>query len=482
MYLPQDYGFIDERGLFPDSSFFTAQLMRIDRHWSEEELRRLVAGHFPGDPAVAIMHFARCARCAGLFERATGDRGRQWLAKRVPSPVDQGRPEDVGPLGLPRLDLLSDEEVAEGLRAGDLADELEYMERSARLLRARNTGRYRSLALGWELLHRSRRFWRDRPDRAEELAETAVAVFGSCRCSGDRKLAPAARDGLARAWGTVANARRVQGRLTEAAEALKIAERHLQRGTGDAEELGWWLRFKASLTRDARSFDEALSSCRGAQRAFASAGCLLDTAWMEIQEGVIEGESGRLAESVEVLEQFLTRRSVQEVGSEVYSLAIHNLSVRLAQMGRGCDAREVFRSMLECSTWATEPVTGLRVRWTEGLILEAEGRLVEAEGVFAQVQERFAARCLTYDAALVSLDLVRVLLRRGALNEVCEIADGLETIFQSVGVHREATAAGLYLVEALRRQRASVTLVSEVLDFLKKARRDPSFKFVPPFC
>ena len=456
--------------------------MRIDRHWSEEELRRLVAGHFPGDPTVAVMHFARCARCARLFERATGDRGRQWLAKRVPSSMDQGRPEDVGLLGLPRLDLLSDAEVAEGLRAGDLADELEYMERSARLLRARNTRRYRSLALGWELLHRSRRFWRDRPERAEELAAAAVAVFGSCRGSGDRKLAPAPRDGLARAWGTVANARRVQGRLTEAAEALKTAEGHLRGGTGDAEEVGWWLRFSASTARAKREFPEALSACRQARRAFESAGCLLDSAWMEIQEGVIEGESGRLAESVAVLERFLMRRSEDEVGQEIYSLAVHNLAVSLAQLGQGLKARGVFRRIVRSFTWATVPITGLRVRWTEGLILEAEGRLVEAEGVFAQVHEGFAARDLTYDAALVSLDLVRVLLRRGALTEVCEIADGLETIFQSVGVHREATAAGLYLVEALRRQRASVTLVSEVLDFLKKARRDPSFKFVPPSC
>jgi len=454
--------------------------MRIDRHWSEDEFRRLVAGHFSSDPVVVVIHLARCARCAGRFERATGDSGRRWLGKRLPSPAGQERPEDLGPLGLPRLDLLTDEDVAEGLRAGDLADELEALEGSPRLLRARNIRRYRSLALGWELLHRSRRFWRDRPDQAEELAETAVAIFGSCRRWGDRELTPAAQDGLARAWGTVANARRVQGRLTEATEALKTAERHLRGGTGDAEEVGWWLRFKASLTRDVRSFEEALRSCRAAQRLFESAGCLLDSAWMEIQEGVIEGESGRLAESVAVLERFLTRRSADEVGPQVYSLALQNLAVSLAQLGQGIKARNVFHSMLRASTWATEPVTDLRVQWTEGLILEAEGRLLKAEEVFAQVQERFAARALTYDAALVSLDLVRVLLRRGALNQVCEIADGLETIFQSVGVHREATAAGLYLVEALRRQRASVTLVSEVLDFLKKARRDPSFRFIPP--
>lgn len=456
--------------------------MRIDHHWSEDELQRLVSGHFPSDPVVAVMHLARCARCAGRFERATGDSGRQWLATTLRSPVGEERPENLGLLGLPRLDLLTDEEVAEGLRAGELADELQYLDRSARLLRARNSRRYRSLALGWELLHRSRRFWRDRPDQAEGLAETAVAVFGSCRSSGDRELTPAAQDGLARAWGTVANARRVQGRLTEATEALKTAERHLRGGTGDAEELGWWLRFSASTARAKREFPEALNACREARRLFEAAGCLLDSAWMEIQEGVIEGESGKLAESVTVLEDFLTRRSVKEVGIEVYSLALHNLAVRLAQMGKGCDAREVFRSVVRYSTWASEPVTGLRVQWTEGLVLEAEGRLPEAEQLFSEVQKSFTARNLAYDAALVSLDLARVLLRRGALDKVREIADAIERIFQSIGVNREATTAGLYLVEALRRQRASVTLVSQILDFLKKARRDPSFKFVPPSC
>jgi hypothetical protein len=99
------------------------------------------------------------------------------------------------------------------------------------------------------------------------------------------------------------------------------------------------------------------------------------------------------------------------------------------------------------------------VTWVEALVLEAEGKLEMAEAALTEAQSGFAVKQMAYDAALVSLDLVRVLLRQGEM--------------------AKATMAGVYLVEAMRRREASLHLVGEILDFLKRARRDPSLRFDP---
>jgi len=402
---------------------------------------------------------------------------RQWSVEEIKAVLASGG----GAAALKTLEgcVLTEEELDACLNAGPLVDELLAREDSSRALFARNSGRYRSPAVGWELLLRCREAWRNEPTLAARLAELAAAVFESCQVIEDPIYEPLTYSGLAQAWGSLANALRVQGDLPAASKALRTAREFLEQGTGDVEERAWWLRFKASLEADRGDFSQALRSCREARHAFAAAGCSEDAAWMEIKEAVIEGDSGNLERSALLFERFLGSRSEAEVGPEIYSLAQQNLAVTLAQLGRGGEAREVLKGVLLEPQWKSEPLAALRLAWAEGLVLEAEGDFEKAETVLTEVQSGLADKELAYDVALVSLDLVRVLLLQGETTKVCDMSEWVGSIFQSVGVHREATLAGMYLVEAMRRREASLRLVGEILDFLKRARRNPSLKFNP---
>jgi len=122
----------------------------------------------------------------------------------------------------------------------------------------------------------------------------------------------------------------------------------------------------------------------------------------------------------------------------------------LAQQGQGEEAREAFDEVIaDEQGWKPDPVSQLRVRWTEGFILEAEGQVEEATAVLEEVQEGFADQRLDYDVALVSLDVVRLRLRLGDRAYVRAVASGLQTYFRAKGIHREAAKARRYLADAL---------------------------------
>jgi len=422
-----------------------------DLHLTDEDFQRLVGGTLDRDPVAAVIHVIVCPECASRFERATGHRGLTWLRCRfseigpvTPETLETGASKLAG-----RFTVLTSREVEQVVEAAALADELRGLPRRVRLLRAANLRRYRSLALGEELLRRARALWRWDPWKAEGLAETAVAVFKGLVLASKRRL-PHIEDSLASAWGALANARRVQGRLRDARETLNRAAVHLEGGTGADEDAAFWHRHNASLMAALRRFKQAADSCHAARRAFLRAGLFRDAVWMEVQHAIVESKAGRLDRGMQLYERFLATYSQNDVGEEIHRLARQNMAVALAELGHGADARSLFEDLTSQEEgWDPDPVSKLRVRWTEGLILEAENRPEEATTVLTRVQEAFSGRGLDYDVALASLDVVRLRLRLGDSAYVRAVASGLQTYFRAKGIHREAAKARQYLADAL---------------------------------
>lgn len=420
----------------------------------------------------AILHLVVCQECLERFEWVTGATGMRWLKGRLRT-GERGSGGTQNTAGLPeRFAVLSSAEVGKVVRAEELAAELLLLPQAERLLKAANLERYRSVPVGLELLRQARGRWAGEPAVAEAMAEASVAVFTNCLrwSSADKTAMQVAEDCLARAWGSIGNARRVQGHLEEAVEALQIASLHLQRGTGDPMERGWRLRFEAALQRDRRQFGTALDACRGSKRAFQEANLKGEVVWMEVQEAMIESDAGRLEESIAIFKGILTRYRLEEVGVDLYRVAQHNLAETLVRAGYVRPAREI---LVKLGEWASsrEPAVARKVMWTEGLILEAEGRLEEAAGIYSKVQESFSSQEADYDTALVSLDLVRAQLKLGLTREARKLADSIEPIFRAKGIGREAAAAGLLVVEAVRQEAATVGLVGEVAEYLRGVRR-----------
>jgi len=97
-----------------------------------------------------------------------------------------------------------------------------------------------------------------------------------------------------------------------------------------------------------------------------------------------------------------------------------------------------------------------------------------------RVRGEFATRGLGYDTALVSLELAFFYTSEGRTDEVKTLARHMVPIFQSQDVHREALAALTLFRQAAERDRVTVELCEDILNYLRKARHNPDLKFERP--
>ena len=118
-----------------------------------------------------------------------------------------------------------------------------------------------------------------------------------------------------------------------------------------------------------------------------------------------------------------------------------------------------------------------RCVWLEGKCAAGLGQREKARSLLEQVRRSFHRDELSYDYALVSLDLSLVLLEQGQTAAVRAIADEMFWIFRRQLVHREALAALQIFCQAARREAATVKLTRSILRFLQRAQHDPELRF-----
>jgi hypothetical protein len=86
-------------------------------------------------------------------------------------------------------------------------------------------------------------------------------------------------------------------------------------------------------------------------------------------------------------------------------------------------------------------------------------------------------RGISYDAALVTLELTALHSKQGELSEVKKLSLEMSKIFRAQDVPREALAALLFFQKAAERESATAKLAREVAAFLDKLRSDPGLRF-----
>jgi hypothetical protein len=111
------------------------------------------------------------------------------------------------------------------------------------------------------------------------------------------------------------------------------------------------------------------------------------------------------------------------------------------------------------------------------MVAEALGNLREARKRFEHARSAFSRPELSYDLALVTLELSAVLLKQGETARVRSLANEMLQIFRSQNVQLEALAALQVFWEAVRRDTATVELARRVVRFLYRAKDDPKLKF-----
>jgi tetratricopeptide (TPR) repeat protein len=154
-----------------------------------------------------------------------------------------------------------------------------------------------------------------------------------------------------------------------------------------------------------------------------------------------------------------------------------NLLVDLCDLGRAAEARPRLAEVRALAERLGEPLDLTRCIWLHGKVEAGLGNAAEALAAFAQVRREFREHELSYNYALVSLDLSLILLELGRAAEVAALARELLWIFKAQGVHREAVAALRVFCEAAKREAATVELARKVERYLRRAQLDPELRF-----
>jgi tetratricopeptide (TPR) repeat protein len=336
----------------------------------------------------------------------------------------------------------------------------------------RSRSRFRGAALVHLLLDEYWQTVRHDPQEAFRLAELAGAVA--------REPYPTERpvELIVLTLACMGNAMRVQGDLRDAAKWFAHV-RHLL-NTADVRavevmaKIDW---MEGAFRKDQRRFQQAAQLLSRAAVLYRLAGSATDMAGVLMTLADVHSYRGRPIQAVKKVREallLLDRRSEPKL----FLWGQHNLAQYLAETGKYEEAaRIIARSSRLYEEYAT-PTNLVRRTWLEGRIAAGLGDEAGAEAAFRSACEAFLERSLSYDAALVALDLALLYLGQNRTREVCELAEAIVPAFEARDIHREALASLVLFREAARCEAVTPPLIRRLTRYLLKAKANPS---VPPF-
>jgi len=335
------------------------------------------------------------------------------------------------------------------------------------------TEEHRSWALAELVCEESARAAADDPVRALELAE--LALFIAERALGGEPWRTRLQG---YAWAFLGNARRVKSDLRGAEQAFAQGRALWEAGAAadpgvlDASRA---LDLEASLRRDQRRFPEALELL---DRALGASHNPARTAHILLKSAATCEQMGDCAGTVAALERAAPLVDGAREPRQLFALRF-NLAVNLCHLERYAEAAPLAAAARALAIELRNDLDLVRVLWLEARIGAGLGRRAEAIAALRQVRDDFAARGVSYDAALATLNLAVLLLEEGRSAEMRALAPEMGPIFESLDVYREALAALRLFWRAVERQQATAELGRRLLRFLERARYDPELRFEP---
>lgn len=309
------------------------------------------------------------------------------------------------------------------------------------------------------------------PKAAEHLADVARAVIhhspAVSAAMGLLALATAYRANAQRAGGDL------QGAHTQFKETRAIVKHYF---VTDPEMLGRIDELEGSLRKDQRLFDRAEELLTRAVSLYRMAGRPVEIARVRLNLGDLYYVQYRLWPAIEA-----TASALRDLDPELYPrlhlMARYNLTLQLAEADRTEEAAALLEGDRKLYDQFPEPWTQLRLLCVRAKIADARGDLNTAAQRYGEAREGFIRQGIGYDVAIVSLELATVYLKQGRNAEVRQLAEEMHPLFEAEGVHREATAALILFQNAARDDAATVELVQELTDYLKRARQNPALRF-----
>jgi tetratricopeptide (TPR) repeat protein len=259
-------------------------------------------------------------------------------------------------------------------------------------------------------------------------------------------------------WRQYANALRVSGKLRASEEAFARAQRFCEDGTGDPPLRGALLTRLASLRYFQRRFDEAIALDEEAIGIYRELGEDRSVVPIMIHKAIAHIYAGEPAVAVRTLNRAIPLIE-NEDDPHLLLAACQNLIIAYIELGEPEQALSLYFEARGLFHEVQDPLNALRVSWQEGRLLRDLGHLRAAEAALLKTREGFLEREVSYDVALVSLDLSEVYLRLGEIGKLQEAVEQMVPIFQSLGVDREMLAALLQLQKADQRSRQAFELI-----------------------
>ena len=338
-----------------------------------------------------------------------------------------------------------------------LLAELEPLAREEQVRRAAGDPRFAAPQLVHFLIDRSHAKRYRAPEEMLHLANLARAAAEACEGEAAGGLLGVA-DLRAGAWGQYGNSLRGCGRVREAEEALTRAVALRSEGTGDPPLRARLLEQMASLNTSLRRFETAVTQAEAAGQIYRDLGEGHLLASSLVHKAIAILYSGETESAADVLNQAIPLIDY-ESDPHLLLAACHNLVRCYIDLDRPDQALDLYSETRELYREFSDPLILLRAGWQEGQLLRDLGHLRKAEAMLLQAHKGFVDRSLTYDAAVVSLDLAALYVKMGSSDDVRQTVIAAVPIFRTLGVDREALASLLQLQQVADKEQQALELI-----------------------
>jgi len=304
--------------------------------------------------------------------------------------------------------------------------------------------------------------------RYAQLAKLAVEDCSASLAGGEMKLA----DLRTRAWGQFGNALRVSSRIHEAEEALKTAQSYRRQGTGDPVLRAWLLERTSALAAFQNRFGEAIEMCEEAGQVYQELGQTHLFAFTLVQKATALIYSGETESALRTLLRAIPLIDHEE-DPHLLLAACYNLVRCYIDLDQPDQALTLYAEIRELFQEFNDPLITLKLIWQEGRLLRDLGHLRAAEAALLQARKGYLERNISYEVAVVSLDLAAVYVKLGLTDEVKKTVLSAVPIFHALRVKLDTLAALLQLQRVADQEQQALELIRTLHSRIEALPRKP---------
>jgi tetratricopeptide (TPR) repeat protein len=307
-------------------------------------------------------------------------------------------------------------------------------------------------------------------DRSQSLPIARAALVVAAAVPLDFLRSENREELLALAHATVANALRMLDQTQEARLVMDEAEtHHVRLGTGLLGLTPRYLTLRASLETWERRYDLALGTLAQAiTHPNSASGDLY--ARLHLQRSSVQILRDQPTLAVPDLEAAVAHLDPDQ-HPELWCYAMQQRLSLATELKNWQEAEallpEVERRLREIG----DEFHLIRLRWSQARLAEGRDQPEAAEALYLRVREAFLHHGLSYNAALVTVELAALLLRQGRLEEVKTYAAETATEFERQGVEPELIGALTLLEQAVLGQRLTVELLARIRRQINRQKR-----------